>query len=160
MKFQKIFPFCWSFLPFWIRIRIPNTDPDPMTLTGSGSETLLYTLLVVWYPVYVRCRYRPVAWPPRLWRHRRWAWRPTLWWRGCGPLLAPPPLSTFHHPSNKKLQNNKITVSLSFFIAHCDHSSPVLQGNQEQHRATTYSLKKNCCSYGTFHKKSCCEMEI
>ncbi len=31
-KLQNInfFYFCWSFLPSWIRIRIPNTDPDPL----------------------------------------------------------------------------------------------------------------------------------
>ncbi len=28
---KKIFYFCGSFLPSWIRIRIPNLDPDPQT---------------------------------------------------------------------------------------------------------------------------------
>ncbi len=31
MKFLKFFYFCGSFLPFSILIRIPNTDPDPLT---------------------------------------------------------------------------------------------------------------------------------
>ncbi len=41
---SKIFSFCGSFLPTWIRIRIPNPDPltrlnpDPI---GSGSATLV-----------------------------------------------------------------------------------------------------------------------
>ncbi len=30
-NFFNIFFFCGSFLPSWIRIRIPNTDPDPLT---------------------------------------------------------------------------------------------------------------------------------
>ncbi len=32
-NFSNFFYFCGSFLPFWIRIRIPNTDPD-----HSGSN--------------------------------------------------------------------------------------------------------------------------
>jgi hypothetical protein len=51
-KFLIFFYFCESFLPSWIRIRIPNTDlePDPLTTLnpiqsgsvsrGGGSETL------------------------------------------------------------------------------------------------------------------------
>jgi hypothetical protein len=31
MKFLKYFYFYGSFLPSWIRIWIPNTDPDPLT---------------------------------------------------------------------------------------------------------------------------------
>jgi hypothetical protein len=31
MKFHNFFYFCGSFLPSWIRNRIPNTDPDPLT---------------------------------------------------------------------------------------------------------------------------------
>ena len=31
MNFKIIFYFFGSFLPSWIRIRIPNTDPDPLT---------------------------------------------------------------------------------------------------------------------------------
>jgi hypothetical protein len=27
---MNFFYFCGSFLPSWIRIRIPNTDPDPL----------------------------------------------------------------------------------------------------------------------------------
>jgi hypothetical protein len=36
MKFLKyFFYFCGSFLPSWIRIRNPNTDPDPLTRLNS-----------------------------------------------------------------------------------------------------------------------------
>ncbi len=45
MIFLKKINFCWSFLPSWIRIRIPNTDPD--SDYGSGSETLALTLMNV-----------------------------------------------------------------------------------------------------------------
>jgi hypothetical protein len=31
MNFKKKFYFCGSFLPSWIRIRIPNPYPDPLT---------------------------------------------------------------------------------------------------------------------------------
>ncbi len=31
MKFLNFFYFCGSFFPSWIRIGIPNTDPDPLT---------------------------------------------------------------------------------------------------------------------------------
>ncbi len=48
MKFLKKFLFCWSFLPAWIRIRIPNPDMDSLTWLNSvqsrsvsGSETLI-----------------------------------------------------------------------------------------------------------------------
>ncbi len=34
---QIFFYFCGSFLPFWIRIRIPNQDPDLDSESGSGS---------------------------------------------------------------------------------------------------------------------------
>ncbi len=56
VNFKKNIYFCGSFLPSWIRIRIPNTDPDPLARLntdpirirlriqsgyGSGSETLV-----------------------------------------------------------------------------------------------------------------------
>jgi hypothetical protein len=31
IKISYFFYFCGLFLPSWIRIRIPNTDPDPLT---------------------------------------------------------------------------------------------------------------------------------
>ncbi len=49
---QKIFFFCGSFLPSWIRIRIPNSDLDPLVRLNpdpiririqSGSDTLQAT---------------------------------------------------------------------------------------------------------------------
>jgi len=46
MKFLNFFYFSGSFLPSWIRIRIPNTDPDPKPCT----ERIRYTpvLRVEW----------------------------------------------------------------------------------------------------------------
>ncbi len=38
MNFSKKFYFCGSFLPSWIRIRIPNTDPDPDPLTRLNPD--------------------------------------------------------------------------------------------------------------------------
>ncbi len=36
MKLLNFFYFCGSFLPSWIRIRIPNTDPDSLTWLNPG----------------------------------------------------------------------------------------------------------------------------
>jgi hypothetical protein len=38
MKFLNFFYFCGSFLPSWIRTRIPNTDPDPDSLTRLNPD--------------------------------------------------------------------------------------------------------------------------
>ena len=45
LEILVFFPFCSPFWLSWIRIRIPNTDPDPEShfntdLHGSGSQTL------------------------------------------------------------------------------------------------------------------------
>ncbi len=47
----------WSFLPSWIRIRIPNlnADPDPAAQInadpcGSGSETLILNIAIFRIP--------------------------------------------------------------------------------------------------------------
>jgi hypothetical protein len=40
MKFSIFFYFCGPFLPSWIRIRIPNTDPDPHQLTQLNTNTI------------------------------------------------------------------------------------------------------------------------
>ncbi len=37
MKFLNFFYFCGSFLPSWIRIRIPNPDPQPRVSDFSGK---------------------------------------------------------------------------------------------------------------------------
>ncbi len=47
--FQKNFYFCGSFLPSWIRIRIPNTDQDPLTRLNPD-------------PIRIRIRIRNPAW--------------------------------------------------------------------------------------------------
>jgi hypothetical protein len=35
---MNFFYFCGSFLPSWIRIRIPNTDPDPDPLARLNTD--------------------------------------------------------------------------------------------------------------------------
>ncbi len=32
--------FCGTFLPSWIRIRIPNTDPDPLARMNTGTDPI------------------------------------------------------------------------------------------------------------------------
>jgi hypothetical protein len=41
MKFLNFSYFCGSFLPSWIRIRIPNTDPDPLTNRDPDTQPCL-----------------------------------------------------------------------------------------------------------------------
>ncbi len=52
--------FCGSFWPSWIRIRIPNADPDPADQNecGSGSTTLVIWMTKEW----IR------SWKPIFWR--------------------------------------------------------------------------------------------
>jgi hypothetical protein len=40
MNFKKKLYFCGSFLPSWIRIRIPNTDSDPDPLTRLNPDPI------------------------------------------------------------------------------------------------------------------------
>ncbi len=89
---RKIFYFCGSFLPSWIRIRIPNPDPQPWLIRSTPRRS-------------TSSRWRWPAPPPP---SPTWCWRPTrstCWW-GCwctvtGPRTAaarwacpssPPPL--------------------------------------------------------------------
>jgi hypothetical protein len=80
MTFLNFFYFCWSFLPSWIRIRIPNPDTDPLTWIESGSETLVLKLqhVEIQYlnPICPR-QLRAEVTRRRAARARRW-WRPPL----------------------------------------------------------------------------------
>ena len=42
---KKNFYFCGSFLPFWIRIRIPNPDPNPLTRLNPDPIRIRVTLI-------------------------------------------------------------------------------------------------------------------
>jgi hypothetical protein len=62
---MNFFYFCGSFLPSWIRIRIPNTDPDPDPLARLNTD-----------PIRIRIR-NPAFYPQIVTKLRKiWVWDP------------------------------------------------------------------------------------
>ncbi len=118
MNLKIFFYFCGSFLPFWIRIRIPN--PDPLTrLNPDPVRIRIRNPAVSWSADWPRGRrgglgVRPPPWqrpgsagpPPRRIRHR--------WWRrwGSGPAGArcSPAAPGWAAPATKSLPSDCLTL--------------------------------------------------
>ncbi len=79
MKFLNFFYLCGSFTPSWIRIRVPNPEPDPRTRLNPDPKQCFFP----WTLILPQCR---TAGPSSLLRWRA----PSCWtWSRRSPSTAP-----------------------------------------------------------------------